>query len=125
MSAHTLARMVDWWVTALLTLLGAATGYLGHVAQAKVATRDNQDTLAEAKRAKALEHMRWAMDLMVSDEVERRSLGASQLTALTTTPHLTDDDLRLIRAATAVALDPLLKQWDTGQAAAQGGEELP
>lgn len=116
--------MVEWWVAALLALLGAVLGYLSHLAQARIATRDNRDTLTEARRARALEHMRWAMDKAVSDNERQRSLGASQLEALVSSPHLTEHELHLIRAAIDSALEPTLEEWDDGDAG-HGREESP
>lgn len=116
--------MVEWWVAVLTALMGAGLGYLSHLAQARIATRDNQDTLAEAKRTAALEHMRWAMDMLVSEDERSRALGAAQLKALAASPYLTEDELRLIWAATDSALEPALEEWDNEQVA-DGEEEQP
>ncbi|WP_299449057.1 hypothetical protein [uncultured Serinicoccus sp.] len=105
--------MAEWWVAVLTLVVGAVVGYGGHWAQAKVATRDNQDTIAEARRATAHDHMRWSMDQLVSEDPESRGLGVAQLETLAASPDLTDFDVRLIRAALASALEPIINEWDT------------
>lgn len=116
--------MVEWWVAVLTLVVGAVLGYLSHLAQARIATRDNQDTLTEARRARATEHMRWAMDKAVSDDERQRSLGAAQLEALVSSPHLAEHELHLIRAAIDSALEPALEEWDDEEAD-HGREETP
>lgn len=106
--------MVEWWWAVLAAAVSGVLGYVGHVVRARVATRDNQDTLSDARRAEVLDHMRWAMELIVSEDPANRRLGAGQLAVLADSPYLTDDDLRRIRAATTAALAPRLRPWETG-----------
>lgn len=100
--------MVDAWVAVVAAIATGVMGYLGHWVQARIATKDNEDTLAEARRAEALGHFRWAAERAVSDEETQRRLGADQLEVLVNDPNLTKGDLRRVRAAIRSALAPRL-----------------
>lgn len=139
----TLARMVESWagvlavatpaaevsllaqlLPVLALVVGAGLGYVGHYLQARTPTRDNKDTLDEARKARVQQHMQWAMDKMVSDDELTQGLGARQLDALLESPHLTDEERSLILAATSLPLELALEEWDDGEAD-RGREETP
>lgn len=105
--------MGEAWVAVLSAVVGGAMGYLAHLLQSRVPTKDNQDTLDHARRAEVLDHMRWSMELMVSEDPAKRRLGAGQLVAIASSPYLEDEDKRRIRGAASAALAPRLAPWDT------------
>ncbi len=107
--------MVEWWVAVLAAIGTAVLGYVGHYVQAKVGTQDNEDTLQDARRAEVLQHMRWAMERMVSNDQTQRRLGAGQLAAIADSPYLDAEDKRRIRAAARDALAPRMQPWETEQ----------
>lgn len=105
--------MVETWVAVLGALATGVLGYLGHFIQARVASKDTQDTLRDARRAEVLDHMRWSMERMVSRDGEQRRLGVGQLQALRSNPYLDPEDKRRIFAASTAALVAVVGPWDT------------
>lgn len=106
--------MVDAWVAVIGALATGAAGYLGHVFQSRIPTKDNVASLVYARRAEALAHFRWAAELAVSEDEARRHLGAGQLGELVRSSHLNGEDLARVRAAIESAVVPRLDRWQTG-----------
>ncbi|PLS87446.1 MAG: hypothetical protein CYG60_01870 [Actinobacteria bacterium] len=116
------------WLQVVLPLVTAVLGYLGHYFQAKTATKDNTLNLADARRAEALGHLKWAAELAVSGDEGKKRLGVDQLTVLSSDPNLEPDDLRRVRVAIRSALHPRLEEITRGTDAevrskAPGAEE--
>ncbi|MDQ3382536.1 MAG: hypothetical protein M3519_01910 [Actinomycetota bacterium] len=44
----------------LAAMVSAFPGYVVHLLQSRVPTKDNQDNLSGARREEALQHFRWA-----------------------------------------------------------------
>lgn len=105
--------MAEVWVAIVSAVVGGAVGYSVHLLQSRVPTKDNQDTIKHEARQEALEQFRWAAELAVSTDEDKRALGAGQLHQLVSDPALTTTDLRRVRAAIKSALAPRLAPWDT------------
>jgi hypothetical protein len=105
--------VVDVWVPVVAVVVGAALGYLGHWLRARTPTKDNDRTLADARRSADLETYRWAALLALSEDEGERSFGTKQLRVLVRSPNLLREDLRLVSAAIESALGPRLQAWET------------
>lgn len=104
--------MVEGWSTAVVGLLSAVLGYGAHVLQSRIPTKDNQDSIGDARRSEALEHFRWAAELAVAEHGKQRRLGADQMQVLVADPYLLPEDLRRVRAAIESALVSGLVPWE-------------
>lgn len=104
--------MIEGWLAVVVAVLSAILGYAAHVLQSRVPTKDNQDNISDARRSEALEHFRWAAELAVANDQAPRRLGADQLAAPVTNPHLAADDLKRVRAAIESALVPRVLPWE-------------
>jgi hypothetical protein len=100
----------EWLQTGLAIVIGLLAGYGGHWLQAKTATTDNERALRDSRRIEALDTLRWAAELAVSDREAQRRLGATMLTQLVHDEHLAPADLRRVRAAIQASLLPKLER---------------
>lgn len=92
------------WVLALVLAISPVLSFVGALVGPLLLRVGEKEADIRWRREKALEHMRWAVELSASENDQLAEVGGAALNALVDSPLLHEDDVDLILQVTDAAV---------------------